>query len=200
MPHIKRKLHAGGLGDVDTEYVLYTDADIMFLSDINSCSLPKPAIMSIGPEHEHGTKENTGVMYINVTGLSEALPGMLDYADSKQWDLAVFDQSLVLEHFPRGKLGLLPDDYNHKPYWGGSQKAAILHWHGPKPKRFLGCMVAHYIDREHLEQTKQKCPGTPDVYWSLLEMVEDGGVFYNRMLQEFEVHLIRADRIPTHVT
>ena len=36
--------------EIDDEFVLYTDSDVIFLRDINSCTLPKPRIMAIGPQ------------------------------------------------------------------------------------------------------------------------------------------------------
>lgn len=35
---------------VDLETVLWTDPDVLFRRNINSCSLPKPRLLSIGPE------------------------------------------------------------------------------------------------------------------------------------------------------
>ena len=36
--------------DIDLDYVLWTDPDVLFRHDINSCSLPLPRLLSIGPE------------------------------------------------------------------------------------------------------------------------------------------------------
>lgn len=35
---------------VDLETVMWTDPDVLFRRDIDSCSLPKPRLLSIGPE------------------------------------------------------------------------------------------------------------------------------------------------------
>jgi len=36
--------------NVDHELVLYTDADVVFTRDINSCTLPRPKVALVGPE------------------------------------------------------------------------------------------------------------------------------------------------------
>ena len=46
---------------VDTDYVLYTDTDILFLKDFNECSLPKPSVMMLGGEDVKGKMANTGI-------------------------------------------------------------------------------------------------------------------------------------------
>lgn len=35
---------------VDLDYVLWTDPDVLFRHDVNSCTLPAPKLLSIGPE------------------------------------------------------------------------------------------------------------------------------------------------------
>jgi hypothetical protein len=46
--------------DIETKYLLYTDADVMFWSDLTSCSFGTPPILSIGPEWSRGVKANSG--------------------------------------------------------------------------------------------------------------------------------------------
>lgn len=36
--------------ELDLESVLWTDPDVLFRQDINTCSLPVPRLLSIGPE------------------------------------------------------------------------------------------------------------------------------------------------------
>ena len=48
--------------DVDTSYMLYTDADVMFLQNIDSCTLKKPVVALIGPEMHKGMQYNSGVL------------------------------------------------------------------------------------------------------------------------------------------
>jgi hypothetical protein len=37
---------------VELDYVLWTDPDVVFLQDLDSCVLPKPHILSIGPDSD----------------------------------------------------------------------------------------------------------------------------------------------------
>lgn len=45
---------AGVPAGIDLEHVMWTDPDILFRHDINSCSLPAPRLLSIGPEARGG--------------------------------------------------------------------------------------------------------------------------------------------------
>ena len=60
--------------------------------------------------------------------------------------LTVFgmDQSLLIDYFGRtpGAIGQLPDHLNYKAYWGWSEAATIVHFHGPKPLHGLDCLAA----------------------------------------------------------
>ncbi|GBF93900.1 hypothetical protein Rsub_06899 [Raphidocelis subcapitata] len=149
--------------DVDLEHVIWTDPDVLFREDIDSCTLPRPPLVSIGPEIRPGSTLNCGVMYFNVAAYGEMLPAMLDYADSKNWKFQT-DQDLLLRFMneadaapwrePWHRLTSLPDAYNYKPYWGEPEdgwlglfqglqqktKVAIVHTHGPKPNMTL-CVV-----------------------------------------------------------
>ena len=80
-------------------HVLYTDTDVMFLKDINSCNLPRPRVLSLGPENVQGQKANTGVVAINVSAFREELPGIVDLGRAKQWQFVALDQGLLLEYF-----------------------------------------------------------------------------------------------------
>ncbi len=55
--------------EIDTGYALYTDTDVLFYNDINECTINKPKVIAIGPEHKHNTMSNSGVLYLNLTGL-----------------------------------------------------------------------------------------------------------------------------------
>ena len=53
--------------EVETEYILWTDPDVVFLQDIGSCRLPRPHALSIGPDSDQGGIGNCGVIYFNVS-------------------------------------------------------------------------------------------------------------------------------------
>ena len=53
--------------DTEPNFVLYTDLDVMFLQNFDSCSIsPEPAILALGAQHSKGSKANSGIMYIKV--------------------------------------------------------------------------------------------------------------------------------------
>ena len=154
-----------GFGD---EVVLYTDCDVMFLSDVvPTLSAIKPNLFSFAPEEDPNNhlEVNCGVMLMNLPNLiarekdfrsfvSRYLGQCCDWA----WDqtaytwfyhplmrkllaLGVRDHRAV--RICRGlyKRGIGPKplwnplsiEYNWKPYWENSERAKIVHFHGPKP-------------------------------------------------------------------
>ena len=130
---------------VDTEYVLYTDTDVLFLKDFNECSLPKPSVLMLGGEDVKGKMANTGVLYMNISAMKYHFVSYLKYADDKKWNFFVADQTLIIEYFVNQHLSqLLPDEYNWKGYWGGYNKfndIVIVHFHAAKPRRCLDCFL-----------------------------------------------------------
>jgi hypothetical protein len=140
--------------EVDMQHVLYTDVDVMFQKDINSCSLPHPKLMLVGPEFDKGVAANTGVMYLNVEKFRARLPGLLQHAYVNKFNFISHDQGLIMDYF-KNDMALLPDEYNWKAYWGFNPNAAVLHFHGPKPGQCLLCCLKHERDFEKLCYT---CP------------------------------------------
>ena len=57
-PQIPKHLRAY-LAAVGKEYVLWTDPDVLFLGQIDSCTLSKPQVLSVGPEVRMGFPETT---------------------------------------------------------------------------------------------------------------------------------------------
>jgi hypothetical protein len=66
IPHISRTLGVGALAGIDTDHVLWTDPDVIFYKDINSCTIPSPHILSVGPEASRDGVGNCGVIYFNL--------------------------------------------------------------------------------------------------------------------------------------
>lgn len=188
---------------VELDKVLWTDPDVLFRRDIDSCSLPMPHVLSIGPEMRPNTVMNCGVMLFNVKAYAEVLPAMLDFADHRNW-LFVHDQELVNLFFAADvgaqfrkswhRLTALPDAFNYKVYWGEPkpgwmaafpeqvQDVFIVHTHGPKPQVAL-CGI------EYLGQiVKQRLRWNPrNVFHLKPGMIEHCGmqdaVFLNAVLQ-----------------
>ena len=47
--------------NIDLDYVLYTDCDVLFMSDVNTCTAPpKPPVMYVGGESGMNQIANTG--------------------------------------------------------------------------------------------------------------------------------------------
>ena len=123
--------------DADPQYILYTDADVMFYNDINSCTLTKPSVIAMGPEFEHNEIRNAGVLYINATAFAEHKDDLISLGVRKGFDYFRGSQNLLLEYFGT-KISRLSDEFNWKGYWGDPQGegqnvsgVTILHWHGP---------------------------------------------------------------------
>jgi lipopolysaccharide biosynthesis glycosyltransferase len=121
--------------------ILYTDCDVMFLSDVvpelkaNACRN-----FAVAPESDRDdyVNMNTGVMLMNPEQLRESLPSFRKYVsenlaalEAESWDEAAY------RWFYRDKSGPLWDrlrpELNWKPYWGENPEAKIIHFHGPKP-------------------------------------------------------------------
>lgn len=134
-----------------SEYVLYTDVDVLFLRDIPWHNMHLPGVISIGPEDVKGLKLNSGVLLMHIPVMLNLLPGFLQFADSIKWERGAVDQGLILEYF-HWHATLLDDHMNWKAYWGPNPSAIILHYHGPKPLGRCGdCISAssnHSINLE----------------------------------------------------
>ena len=185
---------AGITEHINQELALYTDADVMFYHQFNPCQLDKPEIMAIGPEMDRKAASwselnwNSGVLLINLEGLNAVLPDMIRFANSKDWDFTVMDQSLINEYFPLESgqnLDPLPEAYNWKGYWGRPHHEIVLvHWHGPKPERCLNCYIAHREEsKTDHDVTPCSCPDAYNIIWHRA-MEADGGDLYVRLIRD----------------
>ncbi|KAL3162680.1 hypothetical protein ABBQ38_008725 [Trebouxia sp. C0009 RCD-2024] len=214
MPHLLKQLEErkpGSTKYINQELALYTDADVMFYHEMNPCQVDKPEIMAIGPEmdRDKGSWEdmnkNSGVLLINLKGLSEVLPAMMDYSNEKDWDFKVTDQSLINEYFPKKDihhrvLDRLSDAYNWKGYWGCSPRIVITHWHGPKPERCMPCFVEHrsqYAADKEAHVTGCKCPAAYNELWRRAMEGDGGGLYAKMMSDQAEYDLLMSEPIAT---
>lgn len=141
--------------DVDTNYILWTDPDVIFQDRIDSCTLPRPQILSVGPEFRMGWPENYGVIYFNVSGYTTIFKGLVDWARKRAFHFD-HDQNLFLQYLG-SNVTELPNGMNWKPYWGSPSHAIrgpwphehvrIVHTHGPKLSTAV-CFFNLYA-REH---------------------------------------------------
>lgn len=127
---------------LNKQYILYTDCDVLFYKRV---LFLRPELFTMGPEMWKGTKENSGVMFMNVTAMKPLMNGFVQHA--KVFSIQhphLDDQPMILTYFDKEKISRLPDEYNWKPYWGFNSSATIVHTHGTK---FSSCLEAFLIYR-----------------------------------------------------
>jgi hypothetical protein len=126
----------------EDDFVLYTDIDIVFRKPIDFGSLA-PACLACAPEHRQDDFDyfNSGVMVMNVPALRATRGTLIDVLRDRLNTMPAHDDQGALNVAYRHGWTRLPNRYNWKPYWGYSDDAAIVHFHGPKPgviRRMLG--------------------------------------------------------------
>lgn len=112
MPKIERLVDRAS---VDTNYVLWTDPDVIFLQDVNSSVLPKPRYLSIGPDASPDLAENGGVIYYNVTAYREVFGDLMQWSEKRHFDFKWVDQSMLVGYFNQGgvhRITPLPNVFN----------------------------------------------------------------------------------------
>ena len=121
---------------ISDETVLYTDTDVIFLSD-PSRYICETSSFAVGPEFDinNFSKINTGSMLINLLQCRNS------FMDLKNWLIGNLDwvpdyDQGAIQHFFNGKWDRLDPRMNWKPYWGVKSDAIIVHFHGPKPSDF----------------------------------------------------------------
>ncbi len=117
----------------EEDFVLYTDCDVIFRKQPSFLGL-KPAFFASAPETTADSYEdlNTGVMLMNVKTLRDSLDDFLHYVVTKFPTFVAYDQCAYKQYYA-GRYDLLRPEANWKPYWGWSEAAEIVHFHGPKP-------------------------------------------------------------------
>ena len=136
------------------EYVIYTDTDVMILKDVNPL-VYRPPILSVGAEHIKDRIANTGVLIINVPQWKQITPHLLQYATLHKWSFEAYDQGLILHYiddYLQKNVSLLPNELNWKPYLTINSNALIIHFHGPKPKKYADCYALLTSNHHPLEQ------------------------------------------------
>eukprot|EP01041_Mallomonas_annulata_P001074 gene1074-2102_t len=170
----------------ETNYVLYTDVDVMFFDDVNSCMLQKPAIIAMGPEIERNSTTNSGVIYMNVSAMASELPQLLKFANSRKWQFRTYDQQLILDYGWSREVEQLSDELNWKGYWGGSNDVKIFHFHGLKPGQCLECFLTF---RTLIVQNQHGVCVRCKPYRFLWKSIPDGGAFYEKTLHMFNGYI-----------
>eukprot|EP00981_Chlorochromonas_danica_P014578 scaffold8334_cov164-Ochromonas_danica.AAC.4 len=162
VPELAKTLPPSLKSNIDFDYILYTDCDVLFYPSFNINDLPKPKVISLGGEMKKDEIANSGVLYMNIKGMRKHMAGFIEHGKNANFSFPVFDQGYLLSYF-HDKLHvaeLLPAAFNWKPYWGNSNKTAILHFHGMKPRRSAECFSN--MDSSGCESPiVAKCVGTP---------------------------------------
>lgn len=162
----------------DDEFVLYTDCDVMFRRQPEFLSM-RPAYFASAPESKQGDYDdlNTGVMLMNVPKLRESLDDFLHYIVTRFETFVAYDQCAYKQYY-YGKYELLEPEANWKPYWGWSDTADVIHFHGPKP-----AAIRKIVDDPAYPMSK---------HW--LRLYEQDPAAYLRYLLEWEQFRAAADR------
>lgn len=120
--------------NIEDEFILYTDNDVMFLDDVSSLNDLKPKFFSACGEFHpilSPGNMNSGVMWINWKSMLEEYDEFVKYI-IKNFSINMYDQDPLKKYF-NGRIDTLNPIYNYRPYWGKNDKIKILHFHGPKP-------------------------------------------------------------------
>lgn len=122
----------------EEDYVLYTDCDVVFIKEIADYGEP-PEFFSAAPEFgmDSWAYCNTGVLILNVKALRKSHEEFSNFCRNNlttipEMGVGHYDQA-ALNIFYKNKWSKLPLRMNWKPYWGYSDEAEIIHFHGPKP-------------------------------------------------------------------
>ncbi len=118
------------------ETILYTDCDVMFLSDPTIFEL-KTNFFAVAPEFSvtDYLNINTGAMVLNLGAARKSFVELKAWTLSNIQTVEDFDQGAI-KTFYKGKWDKLSPLFNWKPYWGANPSAVIVHFHGPKPLAF----------------------------------------------------------------
>eukprot|EP00981_Chlorochromonas_danica_P009160 scaffold2514_cov158-Ochromonas_danica.AAC.3 len=107
---------------------------------------------------------NSGVLYMNIKAMRKHMADFIKHGKTANYEFGAYDQGYILSYF-RHKLHvaeLLPATFNWKPYWGNSNKTAILHFHGPKPGLLAECFA--FMDNDGCDSPSMaKCVGGAEI-------------------------------------
>ena len=172
---------------LDDKYVLYTDCDVIFTKKSEDIFNYTPEYFVAAPEfHETDyTYFNTGVMLMNIDNMyktrkefikfiKDVLSKAKHFQPREGFTYDWYDQSMYNE-FYKNKAERLDPIYNWKPYWGYSDKAKIIHFHGPK------------IDSIRIIENIE----LPDVLMHLYftgQQKDKGYTKYKALFDEFNIH------------
>ena len=121
--------------NIDDDYVLYTDNDVLFLDDVSELNNLKPNYFLAAGEFVkqfNPSLINTGVMWINWKTMKKVYDDFVLFIILNLSKFKTYDQDAIRVFF-KDKVEELNYNYNYKPYWENKTGIKILHFHGPKP-------------------------------------------------------------------
>jgi lipopolysaccharide biosynthesis glycosyltransferase len=121
--------------NIECDYYLYTDNDVMFIKDITEIIDFKPLYFGCSGEFSKNFSHfglNSGVMWVNKKQMEEDYEKFVEFIKNNLDKFNVFDQD-AYKIFYSGKVEELHYKFNYKPYWGIDNDISIIHFHGPKP-------------------------------------------------------------------
>lgn len=118
----------------EQDFVLYTDIDVMFRGDVGVSHI-RPEFLACAPEHFQNDLSyfNSGVMIMNLPALRQTRDDLIAVVKRRLPNMWAHDDQGAYNDLFRDRWARLPNAWNWKPYWGCSDDARILHFHGPKP-------------------------------------------------------------------
>lgn len=172
--------------ETEEEYILYTDADVLFLRQPRYTGRPK--YFAAAPENDPNNWEfvNTGAMVMNVPAMKNEHENFLARSKDRLNAFAskghgTYDQGSLNAYYA-GKWERLPLEMNWKPYWGLNRSADIIHFHGPKP--------------EHIAKIANKNLVTiPEVYVNLYNLSQSGMNYYLGFYDSFSVETSDSGKV-----
>ena len=132
----------------EDDFVLYTDGDVMFKTDIDLSHL-RPRQFAAAPEflQDNWWYFNSGVMLMNIKEMRRTSDALLDATIARMRSgFGTNHDQADMNGFYFEQWDRLPIEYNWKPYWGVSDQAKILHFHGPKPDDFFNVVTGQKDD------------------------------------------------------
>ncbi|MCL2629603.1 MAG: glycosyltransferase [Alphaproteobacteria bacterium] len=188
----------------EDEFVLYTDIDVMFMSDIKLDDFTKlPSCLAAAPQFQKDDHRifNSGVMLINVPKFRHKTEEIFDMINRGQHaDVSVVDQGYLNEacRDVYDRLGL---EYNWKPYWGVNENAKIIHLHGMKPTGTIEDSGFKMGDKEFILMFNQEGGLAGYIYYTDIFFKELGKNYDEWLIRHYEYLLNVLDRDrKSHVT
>lgn len=125
----------------DEEVVLFTDVNVLFLSDVRTSAMQLPTYIACGAEDEVHDRNgcNGGVMLLNIASMRHSHSAFVKYILSSpglNFPRGTLEQ-VSFSSFYNGKVARLPLQYIWRPYWQSAPDVRILHFYGPTPADLL---------------------------------------------------------------